>query len=192
MTDDAVLTIRSFHNSFNVERRIHRIDRWQIPVPFGIPVRGIGYAIVVEAAILLLSRLPALDSAMSGFHPALRFVVLPTCLAFVLTRWEIDGRAAHTTLRSLLKMLSQPTRLVAWQRVPEPGQIVLDRVTIAADERSARLRPAEIRGPALVLVRYPFSVRERRRALQITQQPGPPQWRGKEISLRAGQRVVIR
>lgn len=189
---DDTLTIRSYRNCFRLERRIHRIDRWRIPVPFGIPLRGIGYWAGVELALFVLSRLPLIGIPITALGAPIRYVVLPVLIAVVLTRWEIDGRPAHATLRSLVVMRARPARLVAWRPAPAPGPTTLGPVTIAADDRGSRLRPAVIYGPASVLVRYPFRSRERWRTLRIEQEPGPPAWRGKEITVGSGQRVVIR
>jgi hypothetical protein len=192
MSDDGRIPIRSFRNCFKLERRIHKIDRWRIPVPFGIPLRGLGYALAAEVAVLVLWRLPVAGIAVGALRPELRFLVLPLGLAFVLTRWEIDGRPAHATLRSWTAMRLRPARLCAWRSAPPPGPVAFGPVTVAPDDRCARLRPAVIRGPAHVLVRYPFRAQERWRTLQLEPEPGPPRWRGKEITVGRGQRVVIR
>jgi hypothetical protein len=192
MSDESTIPIRSFRNCFKLERRIHKIDRWQIPVPFGIPMRGVGYAVAAEVVLLFVAQLPVVGLAVGALSPPIRFGMLPIGIAFLLARWEIDGRSAHATLRSLVTMRSRPRRLVAWRALPAPGPTVLGAVTIAADDRGARLRPGVVRGPARVLVRYPFRARERWRTLRIEPQPGPPQWRGREITVDRGQRVVIR
>lgn len=192
MSDDGTIPVRSFRNCFKLERRIHKIDRWQIPVPFGIPLRGAGYAIGTALAMLILGRVPGVGRAIDGMSPELRFVVLPLGLAYLLTRWEIDGRPAHAVLRSLVLMRVRPARLVAWRAVPAPGPVALGPITIAPDDRGARLRPGVVHGPAHVLIRYPFQAHQRWRKLRIEAEPGPPCWRGKEIAIGRGQRMVIR
>lgn len=190
--EDRTVPIRSFRNCFKLERRIHKIDRWRIPAPFGVPLRGVGYAAGAALAMLLLGRAPGLGVAVRSMSPELRFVVFPLALTFALTHWEIDGRPAHAVLRSLLLMHMGPRRLVAWRPAIRPGPVVFGAVTIAPDDRGTRLRPAVIHGPAHVLIRYPFQVRQQRRTLRIVPDPGPPRWRGKEIAVGRGQRVVIR
>jgi hypothetical protein len=189
--EDGTITVRSFRACFRIERRIHKIDHWRIPVPFGIPLRGIGYAGCVLLAVLVLSRFPVIGVLLAQLHPALRFVALPVGAGIALTRWEIDGRPAHATARAWLRMYASPRRIASWRRAPEPGRVVLGSVTVAPDERGARLRPGNIEGPATLLVRYPFSSREGRSTLHLKPQEGPPRWRGKEIRLAAGQRVMI-
>jgi hypothetical protein len=193
MSDDqARIEIRSYRNCFKLERRIHKIDRWQIPIPFGLPLRGVGYAAGVELTLLILARVPVLGAALGAMSPELRFGILPIALAYVLTRWEIDGRPAHAVLRSFARMRARPKRLAGWRAAPSPGTVTFGPITVAPDERSARLRPAVIEGPARVLVRYPFRTCRRWRTLVVEPEPGPPRWRGKEIALVRGQRVVIR
>lgn len=190
--DDHTITIRSFRNCFKLERRIHKIDRWQIPLPFGIPVRSIGYAIGAELALLMLAALPGIGQALHATGIEVRVIVLPLLIAWAMTTWQIDGRPAHATLRSLIKMRAQPARLAAWRTAPAPGLVSLGDVTIAPDERVARWRPAVIEGPARVLFRYPFQIRRRRGALELTPESGPAQWRGKEIAIGRGGRLVIK
>lgn len=192
MRDEGSIQIRSFRNCFKLERRIHKIDRWRIPLPFGIPLRGLGYAVAAALAMLVLGRVPLLGIALRALAPVVRFVVLPVALAYVLTRWELDGRPAHALVRSWALMRLRPRRLVAWRPASLPGTVELGAVAIAPDERGARLRPAVICGPARVLVRYPFRASKRGRTLAIDPEPGAPRWRGKEIRLREGQRALIR
>ena len=52
------LTIRSYRLAFALERRIHKIDRYRLPVPYGVPLRGLAYAVVVLAVVLALTALP--------------------------------------------------------------------------------------------------------------------------------------
>lgn len=192
MSDDGTIPIRSFRNCFKLERRIHKIDRWRIPLPFGLPLRSVGYVLGAELAMLILGRLPGVGLAIRAMGPELRFGVLPLGLAYLLTSWEIDGRPAHALLRSWIRMRSRPARIAAWRAAPPPGPVTLGSVAIAPDERTARLRAAAITGPARVLIRYPFKVHRRWRTLVIEPEPGPPRWRGKEIVVGRGQRLVIR
>lgn len=186
------MQIRSFRVCFRLERRIHKIDRWRIPLPFGVPLRGLGYAAVALFAVLFAARLP-LAGDMLGVLPApFRYAILPAGVAYALTRWEIDGRAAHTAGLALLRMRLEPARLSAFRPVAPLGRVSLDDVTIAADARGAQLRRAEVVGPARLIVRYPVSARERRGRLELQRGAGEALWRGTEIRLLAGQRAVLR
>jgi hypothetical protein len=192
VNDDGTVQIRSFRNCFKLERRIHKIDRWRIPLPFGVPLRSIGYALAAELAMMVLGRVPGIGIAIGAINPALRFGVLPIALAYLFTCWEIDGRPAHAFLRSWTTMRLRPARIVAWRAALAPGPVALGSVTLAPDERSARLRAAVITGPARVMIRYPFRAHQRGRTLIIEARPGPPQWRGSEIAVAPGQRLSIR
>lgn len=184
--------IRSFRVCFRLERRIHKIDRWRIPLPFGVPLRGLGYAGVALLAILFAARLPLAGDVLGLLPAPFRYAILPAGAAYALTRWEIDGRAAHTAGLALVRMRLEPARLSAFRPVPPLGQVSFDDVTIAADARGARLRRAEVAGPARLIVRYPVTARERRGRLVLERGAGEPLWRGTEITLRAGQRAVLR
>lgn len=184
--------IRSFRVCFKLERRIHKIDRWRVPLPFGVPLAGAGYAIVALIAVVMTSRFPVVGDMVRVLPPPIRFAVLPIGIAYGLTRWEIDGRAGHATLTSLVRMRLGPSRVAAFRPAPPPGPVTLGSITIAGDDRSARWRPAVVLGPARVVLRYPIRTNEQRRTLQIWREPGPPRFRGVQITLEPGQRAVIR
>jgi hypothetical protein len=67
----------------------------------------------------------------------------------------------------------------------------LGSITLAPDERGARLRAGVVRGPGRALLRYPVKFRERGRTLVVRPEDGPALWRGKEVTLGRRQRVVI-
>ena len=46
--EESDIQLRSFRVCFQLERRLHRIDRFRLPFPYGLPLRGLGY--VLEAA----------------------------------------------------------------------------------------------------------------------------------------------
>ncbi|ADB49872.1 hypothetical protein [Conexibacter woesei] len=184
--------IRSFRVCFRLERRIHKIDRWRIPLPFGVPLRGLGYAAVALFAILFAARLPLVGDVLGLLPAPFRYAILPAGIAYALTRWEIDGRAAHAAGLALLRMRLEPARLSAFRPVAPLGQVSFDDVSVASDARGARLRRAEVVGPARMIVRYPVRARERRGRLVLERGAGDALWRGTEITLQPGQRAVLR
>lgn len=193
MSDDGTLIIPSYRVCFALERRIHKLDRWRIPVPFGVPVRGIGYAAALLAGILVLGSLPLLGPMVAAIHPAIRFVVVPFCAGFMLYRWEIDGRPAHVALFGVARLHLRPQRIVAFRRAPAVGTVVhFGDVALAPDELAPKLRRGRVRGPATIVLRYPFQSRTARGTLHVTQAPGGAEWRGKQVNLRAGQSLVAR
>jgi hypothetical protein len=74
MPDEDSLPIRSYRLYFELERRIHKIDRWRIPVPYGVPLRGLAYGVPLRglaygaaalAAVLLASGAPLAGQLLS-------------------------------------------------------------------------------------------------------------------------------
>ena len=191
MTEGTV-TIRSFRVCFDLERRIHRIDRWRLPVPYGLPVRSIGYWACALFAVLLLSRLPVIGDALRALPAPLRLVILPAGAAYLLTQLRVDGRPAHGAGLSLLRHRLSARELVAFRPVPVRGEVRLGDVRIAPDEATAHYRRAVVRGPAAVTLRYPARAHRRGRVLRVEQTGERPLWQGKRIVLRAGQRLELR
>lgn len=191
MADDQI-RIRSYRVCFDLERRIHQVDRWRIPVPYGIPLRGIAYAMVALAAVLVLQGLPLIGGLIAAVHPALRLVILPVGVAYAACRLTVDGRPAHAATLAWLSYQCGPRRVAAFRPVAAPGPVALADVPMAPDEASARYRRGVVRGPAEVVLRYPATATQRGRTLRIAQAGGRPMWRGKRIALAAGQRLVMR
>jgi hypothetical protein len=194
MKDDrGSVTIRSYRVCFKLERRIHKIDRWRLPVPFGVPLRGVGYAAAVLGVVLILGRLPGIGEAAGAIHPAIRFLVIPVTCAYLLCMWEIDGRPAHAGLIGWARYFGGPRRLAAFRPVPRPEPVVrMGEIAFAPDESGPRLRRGAVRGPSTAVLRYPYRGRPAGRTLYVVHQPGPAQWRGKQVALREGERIVFR
>ena len=95
--------VRSYRLCFELERRIHKIDRWRIPVPYGVPLRGIAYALAAIAAVIALSGLPLAGDLLGALHPAIRLVVLPVAAGYALCRVQVDGRPAHAAALAWLR-----------------------------------------------------------------------------------------
>jgi TcpE family len=191
MDDEGILQIRSFRVCFKLERRIHKIDRWRLPLPYGIPLRGIGYAAAVLVAMLFLSRLPVIGGLLELLSPWLRYAALPVAIAYLLTQWKVDGRAAHAAGLAWLLMQLRPKRVSAFRPAAPLGPTTLGDIAVASDERSHRYRRGVVEGPATVILRYPARLRQRGRTLHVRQESGEPLWRGKQVTLSAGQRVVV-
>ena len=192
-SDDGRLTIRSYRLCFRLERRIYKIDRFRVPVSWGIPLRGVVYAAVALMGVLVLQRAPLLESLASGLHPAVRYVILPAALAYALTQVKVDGRPAHQAAAAWLRFLCRPRCLLgaSW-RVRPGGVLRLGEIAIAPDERCGRYRRGRIDGPATVLLRYPARGRRRKARLALRQTSARPLGRGKLIALRAGETLELR
>jgi hypothetical protein len=189
---DRDLLIRSYRLCFDLERRIHRIDRWRIPVPYGVPLRGVAYGAAALATGLLLQRLPITGELLGVLHPALRLVILPVAVAYALTRLRVDGRPAHAAALAWLRWRLYASRVAAFRAAEPPGPQLLRDLAIAADDGSALYRRAVIRGPGTLTLRYPARARARARKLELRQAGGVPLWWGKRIRLAEGQRLVVR
>jgi hypothetical protein len=187
------MTIRSFRVVFQLERRIHKIDRWRVPVPYGIPLRGVAYAATALLVVMVLGRLPLTRDALAVLPPPVRFVVLPVALAYLLDQVRVDGRPAHSVAGAWVRLATSPRRLTSFRTAAQPdSQATFGDLTLVSDERSARYRRARIDGPARVLLRYPASARRWGSRLEIKQASARPLWRAKQIELQRGQRLTVR
>lgn len=186
------IPIRSYRVCFELERRIHQIDRWRIPVPYGIPLRGISYAALALAAVLVVQGLPLVGALLGALHPALRLVILPVGVAYAACRIQVDGRPAHSAALAWLGYQLAPRRVAAFRALATPGPVTLSDVSIAPDGSGSSYRPGIVRGPATVVLRYPVRAESRGRTLAITPAGGRAMWSGKRIALSAGQRLVVR
>jgi hypothetical protein len=188
---ERVMQIRSFRNCFTVERRIHKLDRWRVPLPYGLPVRGLAYFVVASVTLLVLSRLPLFGVVLNEFNTFTRLVLIPGAIAFVLYRVTLDGRPSHAAAVAWIRMHTEPGRMSGFRRLDTPERVTLGTVLLAPDERSARMRAGVIEGPAEVVLRYAAEAEPRRRELRVRQSGHEPLWRGKRVRLGAGQRVVV-
>ena len=187
------MTIRSFRAVFDLERRLFKIDRWRLPMPYGVPLLGLAYAACALVAVLLVGRLPVAGEVVQTLPPPVRLLILPVTAAYLLNQLRVDGRAAHAVAKSWLRFRAAPKRLSAFRPTPTPGSTVrFGQVGFFPDERAARYRRAKVAGPAEVVLRYPASAERRRSTVFIEQSSGRPMWRGKRIALKRGQWLVFR
>lgn len=193
MPDGDQLTIRSFRVVFELERRIHRIDRWRLPLPYGLPLRSIGYALSALALVLALSAMPLIGDLLGLLAAPLRLVVLPAAAAYALTQLKLDGRSAHRAVASWALWRSSPQRLAGLRRDGPPGRAAsLADLWVAPDWRSSRYRPATLNGPATATLRYPARARTTEGELRIRQASDRPLLRAKRVQLKPGQRLVVK
>lgn len=187
----ARVTIRSYRICFKLERRLHRIENWRIPLPYGVPLRGMGYAVVALIAIVILDGIPPASLLLGALHPVLRYGILPIAIAYLMTQWSVDGRAAHHVGLAWVRYRFGPSRLVAFRAQPAPGVVRFGSVTFAPDDTAARMRRGVVHGPARVTLYFPARARQRGRTLYLRQSPGEPLWRGQVVNVRPDQRIVI-
>ena len=191
---DSELVIRSYRLCFELERRIHSIDRWRIPVPYGVPLRGVAYGVATLAAVLAAGRVPGLGELLGVLHPALRLVILPVAVAYALTRMRVDGRPAHAAALSwarwrlgadaALGVSAPPSRLgprVARGRRGRRGRP--GRALPALPRSRARRGHAALPGDRSATTAHDRNAAERRAARSGG---------GKRLSLHSGQRLRVR
>ena len=124
------LIVRSYRRVFRIDRRIYRVDRWALPVPGGVPLRGVAYFAAALGLVLLAGPLPAVGSLLGALSPPLRYVVVPLAVAVLATQAAPDGRvgapvrgrlAAVAAARSRRRSAGRPVPLegepVAWAGV---------------------------------------------------------------------------
>lgn len=188
---DEELQIRSYRVVFDLERRIHKVDRFRIPLPYGLPVRSIAYALVALAVILIAQRLPGPRELVGALPVPARYVLVPGAVSWVLTQTRVDGRPAHAALATIARFVICPRR-IAGGRSARQGTVRLHDMTLVSDERSVRYRRARIDGPAVVLLRNAFGSRQRGRTLVVENAGDRAQMSGTRVRLQRGQRLVIR
>jgi TcpE family len=160
------LVIRSYRRVFEVDRRIYRVDRWALPVPGGVPLRGLGYFAATLALVVLLGPLPAIGDLLGVLSPPLRYVVLPLAIAVLATQAAPDGRSAHRFAGDWLRLRLRARRRSSLRPVPLEGEAVPWHGLLATrwDEHGAQLHRARVRGPALIAFSAPVAFQDRPRA----------------------------
>ena len=189
---DERLQIRSFRVVFDLERRIHKVDRFRLPLPYGLPLRSIGYFVAALVSAVVVSQLPIVGTIAGWLPPPVRFVVAPAVAAYVLTQLRVDGRVAHDAAGSWFKWQLGPRRVAAFKAARAEESMRLGDMTTAPDERGCRYRRADLVGPAEALLRYPFTARQRGPTLQVAANGDEPMPLGKRVMLNAGQRIRLR
>jgi hypothetical protein len=210
MIESRGIQLRGYRRVFRIERRLFRFDRWRIPYPHGVPLRGIGYFLILELTAFALSRLPVLGAMLALPSPVVPFLGLPAAGAFLLMQGRIDGRPPHHVLGSLLHFSLSPRCLAGLSPCPRPGEVVMPvtDLTVAYDGRESFPVGGRIRGPAKVTFRYPAMVavegappwvrdpgkraaRARRYRVE-RRRAAAPMLRGKTVGVPAGREVVIK
>jgi hypothetical protein len=186
------ISIRSYRVVFDLERRIHKVDRIRLPFPYGLPLRSVAYGVAVLAVTLVLTRLPVVGAVLASVPLPVRVAVLPAIGAYVLTQLRPDGRSAHRFLLAWARQRLGPRRYVAFAAARACTLERLADVVVGADERGAVLRAAVVEGPAIALLRQPVHACARGRTLAIEQTSDEPLFQGRRLTVQPGQRAVLR
>jgi TcpE family len=158
------LTIRSYRRVFEVDRRIYRVDRWALPVPGGVPLRGLGYFAAAVAVVVGLGALPGVGELVGALSPPLRYVVVPLAVAVLGTQAAPDGRTAHRFALDWLRLRLRARRRSAGRAVPLEGERVPWHGVLAVrwDGDAGQLLRGRVRGPARVTFSVPVRLSSRR------------------------------
>lgn len=209
MIESRGIQLRGYRRVFRIERRLFRFDRWRIPYPHGVPLRGIGYFLVLELGVFATSRLPLVGALVGVWTPAISFLALPLLGAFLLMQARIDGRPPHHALASLVRWSLRSRWRAGLSPCPAEGEEVLplEEVAVAYDGRESFLVRGRIRGPVRVTFRYPGEVRAegappwvrdskkragRARRYRVRRRAGAaPMLRGKVVGVPRGREVVV-
>ncbi|HET6507393.1 MAG TPA: TcpE family conjugal transfer membrane protein [Baekduia sp.] len=163
---DNQLILRSYRLAFEVERRLHRIDRFRIPVPYGIPLVALAYWAAVMAVFLLLGTLPIAGVALGALPWPVRLVLLPGLVTRALCRPRPDGRPTHEAIAAYVAFLVSARHLVGLAPPPR-GHGWLGAVAIAADEHAVRSPRGVVRGPCTVVLQRAARLELRARAVSL-------------------------
>ena len=192
MTEPDLVVIRSFRVVFALERRLFKIDRWRLPLPYGLPVRGLVYAAAALVGVLVAGRLPVIGSLLGALPAPARFVGLPAVVAWLLVRARVDGRPAHDHLWALVRYHATARQLVALRAVRGRSlACVAEPVVIAADASGGVYRRARIAGPARVWLRGPAKACQRADTLTVVPTGGWP-GQGCVVDLDEGESLIVR
>lgn len=188
---ESSLTLRSYRLAFEVERRLHRIDRFRIPVPYGIPLVALGYWAVVMVAFLLLGTLPVTGSLLAALPWPLRLILLPGLVTRALCHQRADGRPAHEAIAAYVAFLAAPKHLVGLAPVVRDGA-ALGELAVAPDEHAEQYPRGVVGGPCVVVLRRPGRLEVRgRRAILTPLEGGDGLARPQAVELPAGARMEV-
>src|SRR5215208_979935 len=96
MSEPERVTVRSYRLvTDRLERRLFKIDRYRLPLPYGVPLRSLLYAVSTLLGVAVLSGLPLVGRLLGALPASVRLIALPILAGVLLTRFEVDGRAPH-------------------------------------------------------------------------------------------------
>lgn len=187
---DQTINLRSYRLAFELERRIHRIDTFRIPLPYGLPLVALGWAGAALVTIVVLTGVPVLGGLLGLAPWPLRLVFLPGLAAHLLCRTTDDGRPLHEALAARAGYASRPKRRLGLQAVRR-SSAVLGTVPCIPDELGAHYRAGTSAGPALLVLRCPARLELRGNTVRLTPTTDEPLRDPQPVRLREGQRLVV-
>jgi hypothetical protein len=186
------LIVRSYRRVFRIDRRIYRVDRWVLPIPGGVPLRGVCYFAVALGLVLLGETLPAIGNVLGMLSPPLRYAIVPLTVAVLGTQAAPDGRSAHRFAADWLRLRLRTRRRSAGRTVPLEREAVAWAGSVATvwDEHAPHLQGARVAGPVRLTFAVPVELDHGRRGL-IASEHGDGS-RGDSVVLGAGDSLEVR
>jgi hypothetical protein len=186
------LIVRSYRRVFRIDRRIYRVDRWVLPIPGGIPLRGVCYFAAALGLVLLGGALPAIGSLLGALSAPLRYVIVPLTVAVLGTQAAPDGRSAHRFAADWLRLRLRSRRRSAGRTVPLEGESVAWAGSLATvwDEHAPQLNGARVAGPVRVTFAVPVELGYGRRRLIARERPDGS--RGDAVVIGGGEVLEVR
>jgi hypothetical protein len=188
---DGRIRLRSYRLAFELERRIHRIDTFRIPLPYGLPLASLGWAGGVCVAIVALRSAPLVGAALGLLPWPVRLICGPALVAHLLCRPTGDGRPVHEALVARVTRAARPTRLAGLERVRRLQIADLAAIPVVPDERMPEYRQGVVQGPGNVQLRQPAALLATGTSVRLTGTTDSPMLHARELRLRHGQRLVI-
>jgi conjugation transfer TcpE-like protein len=182
---DGRLVIRSYRRVFRVDRRIYRVDRWALPVPGGVPLRGVVYFACALLIVIAAGEVPLIGDLVGLLNPPLRYVIVPLAIAVLGAQAAPDGRSAHRFAGDWMRARVRRRRRCAGRPVPLEGESIAWHGSVAVrwDDSASGLRRARVTGPARVSFADPVRVERRNGRFVVRSGDGVPV---RELGLRDG------
>lgn len=185
------LQLRSYRLAFQLERRIHRIDRFRIPLPYGLPLSALAWWSAALVIVLLAARLPLMGALLGLLPWPVRLVLLPAAVARQLCVTGQDGRPAWERAGARARWELRVQSVVAFERKRVRSRERLRDVVVGSDEGAPCFRPAKVRGGGAVHVRRPARGLARRGCIELA--PAGDRWLAvaRRIELPGDAKLVI-
>lgn len=149
------VVIHSYRRVFNVDRRIYRIDQWTLPVPGGVPLRGLVYFAASLVSVIVLSHFPGIGALVNVLAPPFRYLILPLAVAVFAMQVTPDGRTMGRYAVSWVLKRVRARRTSAGREVPPERALTpwAQKLRVGWDSDSPQLRHGKVTGPVRVTFR---------------------------------------
>ena len=140
------MVIRSYRRVFRLDRRIYAFGDWQLPLPNGIPLRGLVYFIAALLLSLIVWKLPVIGLFFGILPWPVRHVILPLWIAAAGMTFSPDGRRADLFVWTWLSLMGRRVRA----RVQRESMDWSGKLRVRWDSSDVVLHRALVKGPAAV------------------------------------------